>query len=55
MLHDYWMNRPDDQFVAQYMRGVGDVIDWFEKHLTANDPAGESALVEFCRLGTGVR
>ncbi|HEY4933608.1 MAG TPA: alpha-L-rhamnosidase C-terminal domain-containing protein [Terriglobales bacterium] len=32
MLHDYWMYRPDPQFVQQSLPGMRAVLDWFERH-----------------------
>jgi hypothetical protein len=30
MLHDYWMHRPDAAFVRQHLKGVHDILAWFE-------------------------
>ncbi|GAA0523402.1 alpha-L-rhamnosidase-related protein [Chitinophaga japonensis] len=35
MLYDYWMHRPDDAFVQQYLMAVRGVLDWYEKHIDA--------------------
>jgi hypothetical protein len=32
MLHDYWMYRPDRQFVHDELPGARDVLAWFAKH-----------------------
>ena len=30
MVHDYWMNRKDDQFVSQYLFNISEILKWFE-------------------------
>ncbi len=35
MVHDYWMHRPDDAFVRQFLPGIRGVFDWFETKITA--------------------
>lgn len=37
MLNDYWMNRPDESFVRQFLPGIRSVFDWFETQLTEKD------------------
>jgi hypothetical protein len=32
MLHDYWMYRPDPQFVRDHLPGTRDVLGWFVKY-----------------------
>jgi len=32
MLHDYWMYRPDPQFVRDHLAGTRDVLTWFAKY-----------------------
>jgi len=32
MLHDYWMYRPDPQFVRDHIPGTRDVLAWFAKY-----------------------
>lgn len=32
MLHDYWMYRPDAEFVHQFLPGVRGVLDWFQSY-----------------------
>jgi hypothetical protein len=32
MLHDYWMYRPDPQFVRDHLSGERDVLGWFAKY-----------------------
>jgi alpha-L-rhamnosidase len=32
MLHDYWMYRPDPQFVRDHLAGARDVLKWFSKY-----------------------
>jgi alpha-L-rhamnosidase len=32
MLHDYWMYRPDPQFVRDHLPGTRDVLAWFAKY-----------------------
>ena len=34
MLHDYWMYRPDPQFVRDHLPGTRDVLGWFAKYET---------------------
>lgn len=34
MVHDYWLHRPDEAFVKQFIPGVRTVLDWFETQLT---------------------
>ncbi|MBO9732682.1 MAG: alpha-rhamnosidase [Chitinophaga sp.] len=31
MIHDYWMHRPDDAFVKQFLSAMKDVLDWHER------------------------
>jgi hypothetical protein len=33
MIHDYWMNRKDDQFLSQFLIPVTGVLDWFENRI----------------------
>ena len=33
MIHDYWMLRKDDAFVAQFLPAVRGVLDWYEGHV----------------------
>ena len=33
MLHDYWMHRPDADFVRGHLRGVASVLDWYADQL----------------------
>jgi alpha-L-rhamnosidase len=33
MVHDYWMHRPDDGFLPQFLPGVRQVLGWFERKL----------------------
>ncbi|MEX2601326.1 MAG: alpha-L-rhamnosidase C-terminal domain-containing protein [Balneolaceae bacterium] len=33
MVHDYWMHREDDEFVAQFLPGIRGVIQWYESRL----------------------
>lgn len=33
MVHDYWMLRDDNPFIRERLRGVRDVLDWYESHL----------------------
>ena len=33
MLHDYWMHRKDEKFVADFLIPVTGVLDWFEKRI----------------------
>ena len=37
MLHDYWMYRPDPQFVRDHLPGTRDVLGWFSHY---EDPDG---------------
>lgn len=32
MLHDYWMYRPDPQFVRDHLPGTRDVLGWFSRY-----------------------
>ncbi|HVB03228.1 MAG TPA: alpha-L-rhamnosidase C-terminal domain-containing protein [Chitinophagaceae bacterium] len=36
MLHDYWMYRPDNAFLEQYLDQVRDILGWYSRHI---DPA----------------
>ncbi|QOR75720.1 MAG: alpha-L-rhamnosidase N-terminal domain-containing protein [Thermoflavifilum sp.] len=36
MLHDYWMLRPDTDFVKSYLSGIQPILSWYEAHV---DPA----------------
>lgn len=40
MIHDYWMHRSDDNFVAARLNGIRGVIDWYENHLAENGLIG---------------
>ena len=31
MVHDYWMQRPDEGFVRQFLPGIAQVLDWYER------------------------
>lgn len=33
MLYDYFMHRPDQQFVQQFLTGAEGVLNWYEKHI----------------------
>lgn len=33
MIHDYWMLRKDDAFIAQFLIGIRGVLDWYEKRI----------------------
>ncbi|HPG39334.1 MAG TPA: alpha-L-rhamnosidase C-terminal domain-containing protein [bacterium] len=33
MIHDYWMHRPDTEFVGEFLMGIQGVLDWYEKHI----------------------
>jgi len=33
MVHDYWMLRKDDAFIAQFLPAVRGVLDWYEGHV----------------------
>ncbi len=33
MVHDYWMHRDDDAFVAEFLPGIRSVVEWFERHI----------------------
>ena len=33
MVHDYWMHRPDGEFVRDRLPGVQAVLDWFERRI----------------------
>jgi len=33
MVHDYWMNRDDPEFVRSFLPGVRGVVHWFEQHV----------------------
>ncbi len=33
MIHDYWMNRRDDQFVSQFLIPITGVLKWFENRI----------------------
>jgi alpha-L-rhamnosidase len=33
MIHDYWMHRKDDAFIADFLIPVSGVLDWFEKKI----------------------
>ena len=33
MVHDYWMNRKDDQFLSQFLIPVSSVLQWFENRI----------------------
>ncbi len=33
MVHDYWMNRKDDQFVSGFLIPISGILDWFEKSI----------------------
>ncbi|MCL6524762.1 MAG: alpha-L-rhamnosidase N-terminal domain-containing protein [Thermoflavifilum sp.] len=33
MLHDYWMLRPDTDFVKSYLMGIKPILDWYEVHV----------------------
>jgi len=33
MVHDYWMNRKDDQFVSSFLIPITGILDWFEKSI----------------------
>ncbi|MDB5262120.1 MAG: alpha-L-rhamnosidase [Adhaeribacter sp.] len=36
MLYDYWMHRPDEAFVKQYLTAARGVLDWYEKRIDPN-------------------
>lgn len=36
MLHDYWMYRPDQEFVRNKLHGVREVLEFFSKYQTAD-------------------
>ena len=40
MLWDYWMHRPDEQFVAGYLDQVDAVLAWFGKHVNVEGMLG---------------
>ncbi|AXY73361.1 alpha-L-rhamnosidase [Paraflavitalea soli] len=33
MLYDYFMHRPDEKFVAQFLTGAEGVLNWYERHI----------------------
>ena len=33
MVHDFWMHRQDDAFVADRLNGIRGIVDWYEDHL----------------------
>jgi alpha-L-rhamnosidase len=33
MIHDYWLLRKDDAFIAQFLPAVRGVLDWYEGHV----------------------
>lgn len=33
MIHDYWMHRPDQTFVAAFLQAAAGVLDWYEKKI----------------------
>jgi len=40
MIHDYWMHRPDTEFVGEFLIGIQGVLDWYEKHIDATGMLG---------------
>ncbi|WP_170831138.1 family 78 glycoside hydrolase catalytic domain [Arachidicoccus rhizosphaerae] len=36
MLHDYWMLRPDQNFVKNYLAGASQVLSWFENRIDSS-------------------
>jgi alpha-L-rhamnosidase len=51
MLHDYWMYRPDPEFVRTLVPGTRTILDWFAHYEAARRPAPQTPLVELHRLG----
>ncbi len=35
MIHDYWMHRPDKEFVSGFLQAAAGVLDWYEKKIDA--------------------
>ncbi len=33
MIHDYWMHKPDTEFVSEFLMGIQGVLNWYEKHI----------------------
>jgi alpha-L-rhamnosidase len=40
MVHDYWMNRDDPQFVKSFLPGIDSVLSWHEKYIGADGMLG---------------
>ncbi|MFW5761050.1 MAG: alpha-L-rhamnosidase C-terminal domain-containing protein, partial [Cyclobacteriaceae bacterium] len=40
MIHDYYMHKPDLEFVEKYLFGIQSVLQWYEEHLGEDDLLG---------------
>ena len=40
MIHDYWMNRGDTEFVKSHLEGIDGVLSWHEKYIDSNGMLG---------------
>ncbi len=40
MVHDYWMHRPDPEFVRAFLPGLRSVVGWFERRIDATGLVG---------------
>jgi hypothetical protein len=47
MIHDYWMLRKDDDFIATFMPAIEKVLAWHEQYVTANSMLGKMPFWHF--------
>lgn len=40
MVHDYWMHRPDEEFVRSLLPGISGVLRWYENHVDSTGLTG---------------
>ena len=55
MLHDYYMDSQDDEFLRQFLPGIRSVLEWFEQRLGANDLLGPLEWFNFTDWTPGFR
>jgi alpha-L-rhamnosidase len=47
MIHDFWMNRKDDAFVASHLEGISRVLDWYKGKFASNGMLGSLSWWQF--------
>lgn len=47
MIHDFWMHRKEDAFVRSHIKGIKQVMEWYNSKMYTNDMLGKLSWWEF--------